>query len=84
VFDVIFLDVVVAGARRSHADGGECAYSHADAACVLKRLIIQAEGGGIRHNIEPHAAGPAGHAIQEGPNWSNGLSSRPCSAPNVS
>jgi hypothetical protein len=67
VRDVVGLDGVAAGARPASAKGGERAHSHADTACVLKRLIIQAEGGGVLHSIEPHAAGPAGDAIKEGP-----------------
>jgi hypothetical protein len=44
--DVVVLDGVAAGARPARAKGGERAHSHADPACVLKGLIVQAEGGG--------------------------------------
>jgi hypothetical protein len=67
VRDVVILDGVAAGARPARAEGGERAHSHADAASVLKGLIIQAEGWGVWHSIEPHAAGPAGGAIEECP-----------------
>jgi hypothetical protein len=67
VGDVVVLGGVAAGARPARAGGGKRAHSHVDAACVLKGLVVQAEGGGLRHRIKPRAAGPAGDAIKEGP-----------------
>jgi hypothetical protein len=55
VHAIVIFHCMTACARPGVAEGGERVDSHTNEGCALEGLVVQAEGGSVGGDVEPHA-----------------------------